>query len=231
MLTLSGKKALIELLDMREDLPESGLYPFLMGDEDALEISTENFELNEEFSVSEIIENSKIINLTDFFEEGKAAAMPIDDAEFNKDELIGRYQHIDSNQDAGLHWKELIMSHHDILTKIPFEKCYFGIVKTTQSWEVPAFVRFGNWNSCPSPAEHCAVFRHWQEKYGAEILSITDDVIECCVTKPPQTEDECWELAWEQYGYCPDIVDQGVGTIGALASSLRDSSYWYFWWD
>ena len=38
-------------------------------------------------------------------------------------------------------------------------------------------------------------------------------------------------LALEQYAYCNDIVDQGVGTIGALADGLMKSHNWYFWWD
>jgi len=39
------------------------------------------------------------------------------------------------------------------------------------------------------------------------------------------------ELAKEQYIFCNDIVDQGVGTVSALAATLLDSNYWYFWWD
>jgi hypothetical protein len=38
-------------------------------------------------------------------------------------------------------------------------------------------------------------------------------------------------LAWEQYWYCLDIVDQGVGSVSALAATLLNSTYWYFWWD
>ena len=40
-------------------------------------------------------------------------------------------------------------------------------------------------------------------------------------------------LAAEQYGFCPDVIDQGPedATVGALADSLRQSAFWYFWWD
>ncbi len=31
--------------------------------------------------------------------------------------------------------------------------------------------------------------------------------------------------------YCPDIVDQGVGTLDALATVLVSGSVWFFWWD
>jgi hypothetical protein len=38
-------------------------------------------------------------------------------------------------------------------------------------------------------------------------------------------------VAREQYAYCPDIVDQGVGSIGELAAEHVCSPSWYFWWD
>ena len=220
VVTMSGKKALAELLDMREDLPESNSYPFLMGDEDSFELIGETFDFNKEISVTEIIKKSLEINSLELFECDK-----------NDADLTGKSQNLESNRDNKIGWEDLVMSHHDILTQIPFEKCFLGIAPTIESWQVPAYVRFGDWIDCPKPEEHCAVFRFWQEKYGAEIVSLTHDVIECCVANPPQTEEECWELAWQQYAYCPDIVEQGVETVGNLASSLRDSTYWYFWWD
>ena len=39
-------------------------------------------------------------------------------------------------------------------------------------------------------------------------------------------------LARRMYRFCPDIVDQGVGTVAALAKSLKeDKPQLYFWWD
>ena len=37
-------------------------------------------------------------------------------------------------------------------------------------------------------------------------------------------------LAGRMYQFCPDIVDQGVGTVSNLASELQKGSI-YFWWD
>ena len=36
---------------------------------------------------------------------------------------------------------------------------------------------------------------------------------------------------YEQFAYCPDIVDQGAGTLEALAAVLVNASVWFFWWD
>ena len=90
---------------------------------------------------------------------------------------------------------------------------------------------YGNWNECPRPEVHCAFHRQWQESYGAEITGISGDIIECVVSKPPTDEKAATILAWEQYWYCSDIVEQGVNSISNLAATLLNSTYWYFWWD
>ena len=51
------------------------------------------------------------------------------------------------------------------------------------------------------------------------------------VARPPQTKEEALELARQQYLFCNDIVDQGVGDVESLAKTLLYSPVWYFWWD
>jgi hypothetical protein len=80
-------------------------------------------------------------------------------------------------------------------------------------------------------AEHAALWRYWQERYGATVACIANDVIEFTVSKPPRTREQALELARQQYVYCADIVHQGVGTVEALAATMMNSSVWYFWWD
>lgn len=97
-------------------------------------------------------------------------------------------------------------------------------------WEVFAYLPFGGWNACPLNEEHMAAAKCWFEEYGAVPAVLTHDVLEYDLPAPvPQ--DKAMELALEQYAYCPDIVSQGVGTIGRLADGLTKSHYWYFWWD
>ena len=56
-------------------------------------------------------------------------------------------------------------------------------------------------------------------------------VVEGLVHAPVANNKDAPALAYEQHSYCYDIVEQGVGTIGNLASSLLNGRYWYFWWD
>ena len=97
-------------------------------------------------------------------------------------------------------------------------------------WEVFAYLPFGGWNECPANEEHMAVAKYWFEKYGAVPALMTHDVLEYSLPAPV-SQERAMEVAWEQFTYCSDIVEQGVGTVGALADGLAKSSCWYFWWD
>ncbi|MEA2575930.1 MAG: hypothetical protein QOH93_3228 [Chloroflexia bacterium] len=113
----------------------------------------------------------------------------------------------------------------------PLPTVRMALVPTVAGWEVPAYLKFGAWNDCPSPQEHVAVLKHWHARYGSQVVGLTHDVLEVGVTRPPNSKLSAFNLAREQYGYCADIVDQGDGGILSLAATLLDASVWYFWWD
>jgi hypothetical protein len=119
----------------------------------------------------------------------------------------------------------------DIGTGEPLEEVCFGLIPVESSWLVPAFLKIGGWNDCPDASVHVAFFRRWSERYGAEVVTVANDVIEFRVSRPPRTPEDARQLAIEQYLYCTDIVEQGVGTLANLKASLIDSPNWYFWWD
>jgi len=119
----------------------------------------------------------------------------------------------------------------DILKRKPHSEVFIGLIPVEEPWLVPAYLGFGSWNDCPDASVHLGFFNRWFERYGAVVTTVADDVIEFNVTRPPTTEEASRQLALEQYVYCPDIVDQGVETLGNLAATLQVSSNWYFWWD
>lgn len=103
-------------------------------------------------------------------------------------------------------------------------------VPTTRPWEVVAYVPFGGWNECPEVGEMMAVCRYWFEKYGAVPVTISHDVMEMRVPEPVAEQDSM-QAAREHFVFCPDIVDQGTGTLGVLAKCIAASKIWFFWWD
>jgi hypothetical protein len=124
-----------------------------------------------------------------------------------------------------------ISAHLEGFSKKPKQNVYLAKIPTPQNWQVPAYIGMGGWNDCPDPAVLTAFSKHWHERYGAEVVSITRDVIEFTVARPPTTKEAAVGLAREQYTLCPDIVDQGVGDVSTLAATLLGSKYWFFWWD
>ena len=135
----------------------------------------------------------------------------------------------------GVRWREHAAESwtipFEILTRKPHREVVLALFPTQAPWEVPVYLRFGNWNACPAPERHASLMKRWSAEFGAEPVGITHDVIEMRVTRPPSTKEAARALARDQYAYCSDIVEQGVGSIEALAATLYKAPTWYFWWD
>lgn len=119
----------------------------------------------------------------------------------------------------------------EVLTRRPKRTVLIGLLPTTRSWEAPAHLCYGGWNACPPVEVHVAMHRCWHQRWGTEIASMSSDVIECTVARPPQTREEALQLAREHLVYCPDIVHQGTQSVEGLAALLLGAGTWYFWWD
>lgn len=108
-----------------------------------------------------------------------------------------------------------------------------ALVPAAHGWQVPVILGWqGGVNYELDPVDHGVVLRDWEDRYGAELVAMScDQVLELLVDRPPTTPAEALAVAREQYDYCGDVVDQGVGTIEALAREQAGSASWYFWWD
>lgn len=117
--------------------------------------------------------------------------------------------------------------HHDR----PLPKVHILVLPTRDGTAVPAFLKWGGWNANPPPELHVAALRSWRDRHGAELVGISNDVLNLRVARRPETREAALALAQEQCVYCEDIVLQGVGTLAPLAAILMASDWWYFWWD
>jgi hypothetical protein len=113
----------------------------------------------------------------------------------------------------------------------PLAQVYIVTVPTDDWTTIPAYLRWGNWNDCPAPEYHVAALRSWRDRFGAELIGLGHDVMNIRVKRRPTTRAEALDLAREQYSYCSDIVEQGVGSLSALAAALMEHDWWFFWWD
>ncbi len=81
-----------------------------------------------------------------------------------------------------------------------------------------------------SEAELSAVLRSWEDRFGAVLTTVDFDAIDVEVTRPPGA-DLSVPVGYEHYGFCPDNIDQGAGTLSAYARQISGARTWKFWWD
>jgi hypothetical protein len=110
-------------------------------------------------------------------------------------------------------------------SKNPPKTVHIGLLDIAEPWQM--FAHLGGSGS----ELNCALFRRWQEEWGAEVIVLKESIIECRVMRPPKTRKDAMRLAREQYFYCTDIVHQGAGSVLELADVLLGCDQWFFWWD
>lgn len=68
----------------------------------------------------------------------------------------------------------------------------------------------------------------WDEAWGIDITHATTDTIELSLRRMPPDLDA---FANEVYALCPDVVDQGTGSVAALATEIGARRQVFLWWD
>lgn len=112
----------------------------------------------------------------------------------------------------------------------PEPNIYIGLFPTRQSWQIPAYLRFGAFNGCPHPDEHVAFLKHWDDQYGIEVVVMGADEIQVHVSSPPPSREQALILAREQLLYNREL-DWSDTSLEEMASRLMKSHLWFFWWD
>jgi len=71
-------------------------------------------------------------------------------------------------------------------------------------------------------------YLQWEKLYDLKLRGAGLDWMEAEIGNPPP---DWLAFAKEVYTFCPDIVDQGVGDVEALAKEMERSRTLYLWWD
>ena len=119
----------------------------------------------------------------------------------------------------------------DLDTSHPFDEILILEIPTRKPWEIPGYIPMGGYNECPAPDTQIAVSEYWYRNYRAVPTVITANSIEFMVEIPPQNFQDAEKLAYEQYLFCNEVVSDGAGSLRKLASILKDSTVWSFWWE
>ncbi len=217
---IDPKKAFETAVEKRD----SGEKLLVCGSAETVEYLKEGMESNDIDEV-QVASAASEIDATEWFKEKeKEAKEEFEEDELEMSEIVGEWpENISDGQSFTL--------ATDILSGDLLETVYGVKIEAKDSSEVLIKFKYGGWNDCPNTEEQIAIWKYWEEKYGAKVVGVGNDIIEAYVENPPKTKEEAMVLAYEQYYYCYDIVDQGCETISNLAASLLNSKVWYFWWD
>ena len=70
--------------------------------------------------------------------------------------------------------------------------------------------------------------REYDQNYGIDVFHAETDTIEFTLLNTP---DDLSGFAADLYEFCPDVVDQGVGSVAVLRESIEALGQVYLWWD
>jgi len=68
----------------------------------------------------------------------------------------------------------------------------------------------------------------WDRAWGIDVIHAETDTIELALTRMPP---DLSSFAREVYALCPDVVDQGTGSIEALQQEIATRRRVFLWWD
>lgn len=103
-----------------------------------------------------------------------------------------------------------------------------AILKTTDQYEVLRAIKTDGINYGITTDSLIGIVKSLDKKYALSLVSAGGDFCEFRIGKDPA---DWMDLAKEAYAVCPDIVDQGTGSVEALADELKKRKSLYFWWD
>ncbi|TYQ23469.1 ankyrin repeat domain-containing protein [Pseudanabaena sp. UWO310] len=102
------------------------------------------------------------------------------------------------------------------------------ILPTTDKYEAIAAMGTNGYNYGIGTGYVLKWLRELEEEQPFVITIIRGDLLSGRFLTPIQDPEE---LAERMYEFCPDLVDQGCGSVENLADSLKTSDNLYFWWD
>jgi uncharacterized protein DUF4253 len=103
-----------------------------------------------------------------------------------------------------------------------------GVLKTTDKYEILKKVDTNGINWDIDNDSLLKIIRTFDVKYDLQLIAANGESCEFVIRKNPT---DWLEFAKEVYKVCPDVVDQGTGTVESLANEMKISNRLYFWWD
>ncbi|MEZ6106523.1 MAG: DUF4253 domain-containing protein [Pirellulaceae bacterium] len=217
---VSGSRVLGEWETRLRVYPQTGQYPFLIGDAEQLEGLKESQGLDRR-SVARVLSAAKGFDQERWIAIRRADAI---DCGVSMHEVLGTWP-----SERGSCGE--VSLHRDRLSGQVKDEVYLGMATIDEPWHLPAVLKFGGWNDCPNPEVHCAFHQQWFTEFGARIVGMSGDVVECVVQSPPRDRETAARV-----GMAAVLVLRPISSIGVVGRSVNlpppcSMRYWFFWWD
>lgn len=107
---------------------------------------------------------------------------------------------------------------------------HFGLATCTRPADIPASIGWaGAANYDLDGGQMSLILRSWEDRFGVLLSGLGRDTMSLSVQHLSPSSQQ--QLAAELYLACPDVVEQGVGSFGALQKFLRSFHGALLWWD
>lgn len=102
------------------------------------------------------------------------------------------------------------------------------VIKTRDQFELLKIMGTNGVNYDLNTSDVIKKLKEWYERYPFEIIGCSFDGVEAQFSKQPEDMEK---FAQEVYEFCPDVVDQGAGSVEELANEMKKANMLYLWWD
>jgi hypothetical protein len=103
-----------------------------------------------------------------------------------------------------------------------------SILKAADAYEAMRVMGTNADNYEMTRAALIAQLKSWDSAYGLRFRGVGFDWVEAEFTRQPS---DMLSFAKQVYKFCPDVVDQGAGTVEKLAAEMARTNALYLWWD
>jgi len=104
-----------------------------------------------------------------------------------------------------------------------------SVIKSTDQFDILRLEETNGANYSIENEDVIDKLQEWNTKFPFEIIAADFDFVEAVFIKNPT--DYIYDFSEEVYKFCPDVVDQGTGSVKELANQMRISGTLYLWWD
>jgi len=152
---------------------------------------------------------------------------------------VKEHQGFSFKEGSGVRAREIVFGVKDELKKMGYliyiSEVNFGydsdkisVIKSTDQFDILRIEETDGINYGLENKDVIAQLQKWNKRFPFQIIGAELDWVEAVFIEVPGNMKG---FAKEIYDYCPDVVDQGTGSIEALEDEMANSGLLYLWWD